>query len=202
VGGVARLDPNGYACDETDVLQLRSCQARPWAWISGALAVAPIIHIVIGGGCAPAIAPATSTTRGLPSSCYRARGAPADSLPQPAALVSQPRDADAAPSKAHEHGGSLDKKVIRAEIERHEGEVRTCYERGLTRNRLLAGRVSILFMIAHNGQVLSSAIQSSTMNDNDVEECLGRSVCDWHFPNPQGGGVVIVSYPYNFAPNR
>jgi outer membrane biosynthesis protein TonB len=196
------LDPGGYACDETDVLQCRSRRARLWACISGAVAVAPIVHIAIGGGCAPAIAPATSTTAALPSSCYRARGAPAASSPQPGVSLSGPGEADATLSQARDHRGSLDKEVIRAEIRRHEDEARSCYERGLTRNRLLTGRVSILFKIGPNGEVVTSEIQSSTMNDNDVEECLGRSFCSWHFSNPTGGGVVIVSYPYNFAPDR
>ena len=119
-----------------------------------------------------------------------------------AAPLSGPRGADATLSNTDGYGGSLDKEVIQAEIKRHENEVRRCYEHGLSRNRLLAGRVSVSFVIAHNGQVMTSEIQSSTMNDIDGEECLGRSVCNWRFPIPQGGAFVIVSYPYNFAPER
>jgi outer membrane biosynthesis protein TonB len=106
----------------------------------------------------------------------------------------------AAPSEAH--GGSLDKDVIRTEMGRHQGEIRSCYERGLARDRSLKGLVSVLFKIASSGQVVVSEVQSSTMNDNEVEDCLGRTVCEWHFPKPEGGGVVIVSYPYNFTTDR
>jgi hypothetical protein len=60
--------------------------------------------------------------------------------------------------------------------------------------------VSVLFKIASSGQVVASEIQSSTMNDRELEECVGRTACGWHFPEPEGGGVVIVSYPFNFVP--
>jgi TonB family protein len=95
--------------------------------------------------------------------------------------------------------GSLDKEVIRGVIRRHIAEVRSCYERELVKDSSLAGRISVQFTIAFTGDVLESLLQSSTMGNPRVEECVVRAVRQWKFPKPQGGGVVIVSYPFNFT---
>ena len=181
------------------MLQCRLRRVRILAWISGALAIVAVIPVVTAIGCARAIAPATSTAGGLRGSCFRAPVMPDAGSPHQSASPGGHLQTCAAPAGVHAPCGSLDKELIRTEIRSHEGEARSCYEGGLTRNRSLRGRVSVLFRIASDGQVAASEIQSSTMNDSEVEECLGRSICDWHFPKPQGGGVVIVSYPYNFT---
>jgi len=95
--------------------------------------------------------------------------------------------------------GSLDKEFIRDVIRSHISAVRACYESGLSGNLALEGRISYQFTIASDGTVLVSLVQSSTMNDPDVEDCVGREICNWEFPKPLGGGIVIVSYPFNFT---
>jgi len=96
--------------------------------------------------------------------------------------------------------GSLDKEIIRRTIRRHVNEVRYCYEQGLTHHPGLAGRLVVQFMIAANGQVLSSVMQpqSSTMTDPGVAMCVVKAVQRWPFPAPSGGGLVQVSYPFQF----
>jgi TonB family protein len=95
--------------------------------------------------------------------------------------------------------GSLDKEDIRKEVRRHNAQLRGCYERALNHRPDLTGRITIRFAISPTGQVLSSGIQSSTINSAEVDDCTGRAVCDWRFPPPNGGGIVIVSYPFNFT---
>jgi hypothetical protein len=95
--------------------------------------------------------------------------------------------------------GSLDKEVIRQVIRHKISEIRSCYERALDRNHSLLGRISVLFKIEPNGRIVASGIQSSTMNSDELEECVGHAVCNWEFPRPFGGGMVIVSYPFNFT---
>jgi hypothetical protein len=34
------------------------------------------------------------------------------------------------------------------------------------------------------------------MNNPNVEQCIAQAVRRWEFPKPQGGGIVIVSYPF------
>jgi hypothetical protein len=37
------------------------------------------------------------------------------------------------------------------------------------------------------------------MGNIRVENCVVQSVRRWEFPKPMGGGIVIVSYPFNFT---
>jgi TonB family protein len=97
--------------------------------------------------------------------------------------------------------GSLDREIIRRIIRRHINEVKFCYESELTKKVDLAGRVSVQFTIAGGGQVIASVLQSSTMGNVRVESCVVQAVRRWEFPKPTGGGIVIVSYPFNFQSN-
>ena len=95
--------------------------------------------------------------------------------------------------------GALDKQIIRRIVRAHMNEVKYCYDQELVRNRSLAGRVSLQFVISGNGQVISSFVQSTTMNNPRVESCVVKAVKRWSFPKPDGGGIAIVSYPFNFV---
>ena len=96
--------------------------------------------------------------------------------------------------------GSLDKEIIRRIVRRHVNEVKFCYEQELTKLPSLSGRIVVQFMIAHNGQVLSSVLQSSSMKNVRVENCTVQAVRRWQFPEPQGGGLVTVTYPFSLSP--
>jgi TonB family protein len=92
--------------------------------------------------------------------------------------------------------GSLDKEIIRRIIRRHINEVKFCYERELVRTPGLMGRVMIQFTISPTGQVIASLVQSSTIGSMPVEQCIATAVRRWEFPKPQGGGIVVVTYPF------
>jgi TonB family protein len=108
------------------------------------------------------------------------------------------RAPDVIPGQANVRG-SLDKEIIRRIIRRHINEVKYCYETELTKKADLSGRVSVQFTIAATGQVIASVLQSSTMGNLRVENCVVQAVRRWEFPKPMGGGIVIVSYPFNFT---
>ena len=91
--------------------------------------------------------------------------------------------------------GSLDKELIRRIIRRHINEVKFCYERELTRNAGLQGRVMVQFTISGTGSVMASIVQSSTLGNPGVEQCIAGAVRRWEFPKPQGG-IVVVTYPF------
>jgi len=92
--------------------------------------------------------------------------------------------------------GSLDKEMIRRIIRSHLDEVRACYEKRLMAGHYDDGRVMVQFAIAADGNVAASAVESSTIPDDALEQCLVRTVRAWRFPRPCGGGKVIVSYPF------
>lgn len=94
--------------------------------------------------------------------------------------------------------GSLSPEVIRRVIGRHINTIRYCYEQQLARAPNLSGRISMRLVISSDGTVTSSSVASSTVNNPEMESCVARSVRRIRFPPPEGGGVVIVTYPFNF----
>jgi TonB family protein len=95
--------------------------------------------------------------------------------------------------------GSLDKELIRAVIKRNIGQIRFCYESQLNRFPKLNGRVMVKFIIKEDGSVASSNVASSTVGNAELESCAASRVRTWLFPKPKGGGVVVVTYPFNFT---
>jgi hypothetical protein len=96
--------------------------------------------------------------------------------------------------------GSLDKEVIRRVIGAHVGEVESCYARELWSIPKLSGRVMVRFTIAAEGWVTASALESSTLDNKRLTDCIVGVVRCWRFPKPIGGGIVIVSYPWALTP--
>ncbi|MDZ4696946.1 MAG: TonB family protein [Deltaproteobacteria bacterium] len=96
--------------------------------------------------------------------------------------------------------GSLDKEIIRRIIRRHINEVKFCYEQELVKSPELQGRIAVNFTIAATGQVVASVMQDSTLSNRRVESCVVAAVRRWEFPKPNGGGIVIVTYPFVFNP--
>jgi hypothetical protein len=94
----------------------------------------------------------------------------------------------------------LDKELIRRLINSHVMDVRDCYEAGLVAHPERRGRIFVTFTISETGAVGVSIIQRSTLGDPAIETCVGRQACRWQFPKPAGGGIVIVTYPFNFTP--
>jgi len=96
--------------------------------------------------------------------------------------------------------GALDKSLIDAVIKRHMNQIRYCYQRELTKNPNLGGKITVKFVIAKDGSVSKASIKSSTMNNSAVEGCITGRFMRFQFPEPRGGGIVIVSYPFIFSP--
>jgi len=96
--------------------------------------------------------------------------------------------------------GALDKSLIDAVIKRKMNQIRYCYQRELTKNPSLGGKITVKFVIAKDGSVSKASIKSSTMGNKSVEGCISSRFMKFQFPEPKGGGIVIVSYPFIFAP--
>lgn len=98
--------------------------------------------------------------------------------------------------------GSLDKKIIRRVVSQHRREVRYCYEKELLKESDLAGRITVKFTISGNGDVIAAMVTKSTMHNRDVESCISSKIRRWVFPEPKGGGIVVVKYPFHFSPKK
>ncbi|MDW8189802.1 MAG: AgmX/PglI C-terminal domain-containing protein [Pseudobdellovibrionaceae bacterium] len=92
--------------------------------------------------------------------------------------------------------GGLDPEVISSVIKKHLGEILFCYERQLSANPNLYGKVTVRFTIAGSGKVESSRIYQSSLKNDFVEKCINERVLKWMFPAPKGGTKVVVTYPF------
>lgn len=94
--------------------------------------------------------------------------------------------------------GGLDRDVIAEYIKRNLGQIRYCYERQLSSDKNLYGKVMVRFTIGASGAVGDPKIDNSTMKSAMVEGCILRRIANWKFPEPKGGTMVKVSYPFLF----
>ena len=95
--------------------------------------------------------------------------------------------------------GTMDKSLIDAVIRRNMNQIRYCYQRELTKTPGLKGKIVVKFTIAGDGSVSAASIQSTSMNSSAVENCIIGRFKKFKFPEPKGGGVVIVQYPFTFS---
>ena len=95
--------------------------------------------------------------------------------------------------------GSLSKEEINRVIRRNLARFKYCYEKQLNANPNLSGKISVYFTIAPTGSVAKASVRESSMNDENVERCVSKVMRTLKFPNPRGGGIVVVTYPFVFA---
>lgn len=92
----------------------------------------------------------------------------------------------------------LTKDEVGEVIHRHLDEVRYCYESAMIRRQDVEGKLQIQFSIGGNGSVKSADVQSSTLSDPKLDDCVLRRLMTWKFPQPKGGVTVAVAYPFIF----
>ncbi|MFZ5439164.1 MAG: TonB family protein [Myxococcota bacterium] len=94
--------------------------------------------------------------------------------------------------------GGLDKDVIMKVIKRHQNEIKFCYEQELQKNPALGGKVAVAWTIDPTGGVSEANVSESSIGNANVESCIVQRIRRWKFPEPQGGGVVNVTFPWIF----
>lgn len=96
--------------------------------------------------------------------------------------------------------GSLDKALIDGVIKANMGEIQACYQSLLEREPKATGQTTMKFVIARDGTVSATAVKASTIADVPFQDCLRKVFHGLRYPEPKGGGIVIVSYPLVFSP--
>lgn len=94
--------------------------------------------------------------------------------------------------------GGLDREVIAQYIKTQLGQILYCYERQLSANPNLYGKIAVKFTIAGTGSVETQSINDTTLKNLSVESCILSKISKWKFPEPKGGTKVLVTYPFLF----
>jgi hypothetical protein len=108
------------------------------------------------------------------------------------------------PPAATNEGGiemsSIDKETIRALVQAHASEIRSCYEARLASNPTLQGKVVIRWVIEADGSVSrpSAVDDSTTLHDPELHACMAARIAAWRFPKDEGGRTAVISYPWIF----
>jgi pSer/pThr/pTyr-binding forkhead associated (FHA) protein/outer membrane biosynthesis protein TonB len=95
--------------------------------------------------------------------------------------------------------GALDRSLIDQVIKAKMAQIRYCYQRELQKDPSLGGKIVIKFTIAKDGTVSKASVKTTSINNSAVEQCVVGRFYKMQFPEPKGGGIVIVSYPFIFS---
>lgn len=91
-----------------------------------------------------------------------------------------------------------DRALVSRTMNKHLSQIRYCYQKQLNRDPALYGKVTVQFTINGEGLVSVAVVKATTMLNAEVESCVVGIVKRIAFPEPKGGGIVQVSYPFLF----
>lgn len=140
-------------------------------------------------------APAASEVAPAPEVTPAPERAPA---PTPAPTIKP--TAKAAPAETVDVEGGLDKAIIRRVVRAHIGEIRYCYNQGLSEDPELAGRVVVQMTIGSDGKVAEATVASTDIEETEVPQCIAEAAARWRFPKPPGAKNAVVTYPFVLEP--
>lgn len=145
---------------------------------------------VVVGGCGGAGGSAKATPE-IPAGAFLA-------VPPYRAKGACPAGPDGKPARLQISGppGSLKRDHIRARIAGIISQVRRCYDAAQWRAPIRPGRLTTHFRVAADGQVDAACILDSPLLDDELEGCVLATLRALRFDPPEGGGSVLVVYPF------
>jgi len=104
------------------------------------------------------------------------------------------------PAFTGEVRGSLPRAIVDRVLKRHYAQLRHCYQLQLVTKPHLEGKVKVEFIIGNRGRVREAYVlpSSTTLEDEQVQDCVCRVIQRIKFPRPKHG-IVVVRYPLLFA---
>ncbi|MCB9680772.1 MAG: AgmX/PglI C-terminal domain-containing protein [Alphaproteobacteria bacterium] len=95
--------------------------------------------------------------------------------------------------------GGLSRDQIDRVVKARLNTIRFCYQRELTRDPSLGGKLVIKFTVARDGTVSAASAAQNTVGSASVAACVTERFFAMTFPEPVGGGIVVVRYPFVFT---
>jgi TonB family protein len=88
------------------------------------------------------------------------------------------------------------REQIQATIQGRMKEVQDCYEKARASEPDLEGVVVVEMTVDKDGKVQKTSKLESTTKHDPVDACILAAVGKWQFPKPEGGGNVVIAYPF------
>jgi RNA polymerase sigma factor (sigma-70 family) len=106
---------------------------------------------------------------------------------------------------ASDDGEDLDKQYVREAVQAILPLITDCYETALVQQPKLAGRLIVDFTIEGDPDVGGLVTESAINRDSDIgdagfRECVQETMYAIQIDPPSQGGVVRVTYPFEFRP--
>lgn len=92
----------------------------------------------------------------------------------------------------------VEKDDIKIVIRNNKKLIRACYEKALINDPNLKGKIVARWTIDAEGSVIEANIQSSTIKNEDLSQCLLNEIKSWKFPKPPIGSEAEVVFPFIF----
>ena len=79
--------------------------------------------------------------------------------------------------------------------------IKRCYDKALTSNPMLKGKLSVKITINEQGRVSRTDIVDDSLHDAEVSKCVKGVIGRLRFPKPAGGSAS-VTFPFAFDPKN
>ncbi len=103
---------------------------------------------------------------------------------------------DRAPSEAN-----IDSAGVTKVINVSKAAIKRCYDKALTSNPMLKGKMSVKITINEQGRVSNTEVVEDSLKDAEVAKCVKGVIGRLRFPKPAGGSAS-VTFPFAFDPKN
>jgi hypothetical protein len=93
----------------------------------------------------------------------------------------------------------IDRNELERVVASRAGELRDCYERALSKNPALAGKVVFSLILRPAGDPLIAVDDKSTLKDTALAHCAVSRMVLWPFPRPPKDSAPVI-LPFIFSP--
>lgn len=101
-------------------------------------------------------------------------------------------------------GGSCkgqDTPELQSALRARAGQARSCYERALSSNSGLSGKLTVAARIGPDGSASCASVSEDTLGDSGVRRCVLSRFQSGAYPKPSGG-CIDIAVPINFVPRQ
>ena len=104
-------------------------------------------------------------------------------------------------SSREPEGSNIDSAGVSKVINVSKAAIKRCYDKALTSNPMLKGKLSVKININEQGRVDSTEVVEDSLHDAEVAKCVKGVIGRLRFPKP-AGGTASITFPFAFDPKN